>query len=694
MLRVFVLVTCLALTADFSALPANGGDIQTPLEQLTKGDWIMQAQALEELARIGDKSSVPAIRQLLHNRQTSVYVRRRALVALARLDRDAVARDAKAFVGDSDSRLRTAAAEAYGYGDASVAKAPLGNLLKDKDQKVATAAVVSWAKLYGKDAWAVVDPATESLADPKLSPKAQQDLTWKFIPAMHALVYTGAPDAYARIDAIYKRVLRDSRFREPMMRGLATSGRPSALTMALRYLHKETAQNRNKVTKQNRKPADSFPRGRRLRSSDPVSQGLFAAIRGLGPEAVEAMVRTLLKSKAPQDLEIACALAAQLIPSPKTGDLLLKVCGESANAYVEHRCVGALMEPAMQPARYATYFKKVLESKHASSRIAGLDALVLCPDVNRYEAYSGIVEKGDDPAVLTAALEQLLSAPAKHVPRERIAAYLATAIADKDAKVRNAAAKLFQQAASKRDYPAVAKVWESLLHSKDIRVRETARKAIATIAPDDAQTELARNDGYLTEWRVLGTFIGGESLEKTPAYPPETELDFEKTYRAEGIFIVRNKNNKIPTKREKRTRTVAWRKGSVTTVNGLLRVNYFVSPPTRKTVAYAVATVTPKTPGQAIIWVEGVERQQLWFNGAPAITPKPKVPSKEDQYLWLDDFHWHHHYGSGATRATYKVTLKPGANQILIKTLNIGSIEWKFRVRVLNTDGSPLEVQQ
>ena len=684
MLRASILLMCLALTADFSAPVASAADIQPQLNQLAKGDWIQQTQALDQLVRIGDKAAVVAIRQKLLDSKTSVYLRGRALVALARLDGDAIAKDVQTLSRSQDQLLRGSAAEAYGYSSQAVAKGPLTELLKDKDPKVATAALVSWAKLYGKDAWALVDPATKSLTTLPIT--APPDHALRFLPAMHALVYTGTTDAHERIDAICNRFVHHQQFGEPLLRGLTTTGRPSGLAMALRNVYKSTLQNRS--------PEDSFPRGPLLRSSNQVHPGLFATIQRQGPKSVQATLGILLQSTDPHDLEVACILAAQLMPSPETGTMLLKACGESEDAYVEHRCVQALMEPAMQPTRYATYFKKVLGSEHASSRIAAIDALVLCPDVNRYEAYAGIVEKGDAPAVLTAALKQLLSAPAKHVPRERIGVYFATALADKKATVRNAAAKLFKQAATGRDYPAVAKAWEPLLNSKDIRVREIARKAIGSIAPGDAQTELARNDGYLTEWQVLGTFRGESLARRITAYPPETELDFDKTYQAEGIFIVPNKDNKIPAKHEIRTRTIAWQKGTVASVYGLLRVNYFVSPPSRYAVAYAAATVTPKTPGEAIIWVEGVETQHLWFNGAKAIAPKPQTPSNEDQYLWHETFPWRHRYGSGATRATYKVTLKPGPNQILIKTLNKKSTEWEFRVRVLGTDGSPLEVQQ
>ena len=687
MLRAFILLMCLALTADFSAPVASAADIQPQLYQLAKGDWIQQTQALEQLARIGDKAAVAAIRQKLLDSKTSAYLRGRALVALARLDGDAIAKDVQTLSRSQDPLLRGSAAEAYGYSSQAVAKGPLTELLKDKDPKVATAALVSWSRLYGKDAWAVVDPATESLTDPKLSRNALGDLRWKLVPAMHALVYTGTSDAHERIDAIYKPFFLDLHFGEPLLRGLATSGRPDGLAMALRYLHKTTTRTRG--------AEDSFPRGRLSRPSDPVYQGLFAAIRAQGPKSVQAVLAILLQSTEPHDLELGCIVAAQLMPSPATGTMLLKACGETEDAYVEHRCVQALMEPAMQPSRYASYFTKALGSKHASSRIAAIDALMLCPDVNRYEAYAGIVEKGDAPEVLTAALEQLLSAPAKHVPRERIGEYFATVMGDKDVNVRNAAAKLFKQAATRHDYPAVAKAWEPLLHSKDLRVRGTARKTIATIASDDAQTELARNDGYLTEWQVLGTFRGETLARRLSAYPPETELDFSKTYKAEGIYDIPSKDNQEPPTREIRTRTIAWQQGTVTNVEGLLRVNFFVTPPSRYAVAYAAATVTPTTPGEAIIWVEGVETQHLWLNGAKAIAPKPEVPSSEDRYLWLEKYPWRHHKGgTSGVRATYEVTLKSGPNQILIKALNKTSTEWEFRVRVLGIDGSPLEVQQ
>ena len=64
-----------------------------------------------------------------------------------------------------------------------------------------------------------------------------------------------------------------------------------------------------------------------------------------------------------------------------------------------------------------------------------------------------------------------------------------------------------------------------------------------------------------------------------------------------------------------------------------------------------------------------------------------------DLYLWPVHSPWRHRLIPCGGRATYKVTLKAGPNQILIKTLNLKQEMWDVRVRVLNPDGTPLEVQ-
>ena len=572
MLRLFVLMTGLALTAAFPAWSGSEADLQPHLDQLAQGDWIQQTRALEQLARTDNDSAVPAIRQMLQDNGVSAYVRGRALIALARIDGGKAVGDAQAFSSDKEAHLRAAAAEAFGYCDRNAASGPLTKLIKDADRGVAIAAVSAWAKLYGKEAWAVVDPATQPYTDPKRSAEEHRDLARTLIPAMHALAHTGTPEAHERIDAIYKLHHRDNHRRERLLRGLATSGQANALTIAASYVHQV-----------HRTGKDRHPgKGPQLPDS-PEYRSVMSAIQSDGLEAVEATVRALLKSEDKLDHVLACSMAAHLMPSPEAGDLLLKVCGSTDDADVELACAQALMVPAMQPPRYQDHFTELLKSKHAASRVAGIDGLVFCPEVNRFEAYATIIEGGDAADVLIPALEQLLSAPAEQAPRQQIAAYLATAMADKDLRVRTAAANLLKQVATQRDYAAVAKDWEALLHSKDPLIRGSARLAIAAIAPEDARTELAHSDGFITQWQVIGTFIAEEDPEKTPAYPPEKELDFEKTYQAQGIFAKPQKNNKPET--EKRSRPVEWVEGQVTSVEGVLRISNYVSPPSRQAVA-------------------------------------------------------------------------------------------------------------
>ena len=143
-------LSLLLFAAAISASAAGKVDIQPQLEQLAEGNWIKQTLALEQLADSGSKSAVKPIHQLATNQTANAYIRGRALVALARIDGGKAIGDAQVFAASPDAVLRASAAEAYGYCNGNVAKAPLGNLLKDKDEKVAMAAIVSWARLYGR----------------------------------------------------------------------------------------------------------------------------------------------------------------------------------------------------------------------------------------------------------------------------------------------------------------------------------------------------------------------------------------------------------------------------------------------------------------------------------------------------------------------------------------------------------------
>jgi len=662
-----------------SSFAASTADIQPQLEQLANGGWIQQTLALEQLVDSGSRSAITPIDQLVKNQAASSYIRGRALVALARIDGGRAIGDAQVFAASPDALLRAAAAEAYGYCNGNAAKAPLGNLLKDKDGKVAIAAVVSWARLYGKDAWAVVDSVTASVFPdrtkaPHIIDKFRGENRWKIVPVMQALAYTGTADAHKRINAITPQYL------EPSLYGLVRSGEIDVLPLAARHVNRWLYV-KGEHTRRSLGKGPAVPGKAEYRH-------VMKAIQAQGPETVKKIVRTLLDFGEEQDLVLACTMAAHIIPAPETGNMLLKACGDADNANVDHACVQALTVPAMQPERYQSYFTKLLKSKHAPSRIAGIDGLAACSKVNRFEAYSEIMHGEDSNEVLQIALEQLMSAPVEQAQGQKIGTYLYKAMSSKEHDTRHSASKLFKKIAAKRDYAEVATAWESLLYSKDNQVRSLARRTIASIASEKDQVKLAREDGYITQWQVIGTFIGGKTLEKTPAYPPETELDFSKSYQADGIFVTRIRNR--PDKRDKRTRTIAWQKGNVTTIDGLLHLSHFVYPPTKEAVAYVAATITPKTAGEAIIQIKGLEHDKrplssLWLNGDQAAAPKQ---ARLDGYLWPQ--RWIH---LPYAQANYKVMLKEGPNQILIKTVNTEVNVWGLRVRVLNEDGEPMEVE-
>lgn len=257
------------------------------------------------------------------------------------------------------------------------------------------------------------------------------------------------------------------------------------------------------------------------------------------------------------------------------------------------------------------------------------------------------------------------------------------------------AAQLFVRSGA--DFESAVRELRDVIFGDDDRSRDAALHSLGMIAPEGNGGGVARMQGYLTQWRVLGTFINERNAGFEKQFPPEKEIDFDKTYRAGYIWKTGPQGTKPRTREaDVRTREIQWVEVSVRSTGGWIIINRYVPAPPIEVIAYAVADFKSAAGGEALLEIEGRDECRIWLNGKQV--PESQIVEKEgepEHSRWKVR-HWpdsmNRHYSK-----RYKVTLKSGDNRVMVKTSNHylpTPWVWSIRVRFLTKEGEPMEAEQ
>ena len=156
------------------------------------------------------------------------------------------------------------------------------------------------------------------------------------------------------------------------------------------------------------------------------------------------------------------------------------------------------------------------------------------------------------------------------------------------------------------------------------------------------------NRGFVTSWKVIGTFDYGKGLESI--YPPENEIEFDKSYRGKG-GLVKWETENISTS------------GYLNLISIMSKRNSDVSPRTEG-IAYAYTEVSCQDEREVKIALGSNDGAKIWIN---------------------DNVVYNKHVARNAVadQESFLVKFNKGRNKILVKVENIGA-SWGLYLRIVD----------
>ena len=258
--------------------------------------------------------------------------------------------------------------------------------------------------------------------------------------------------------------------------------------------------------------------------------------------------------------------------------------------------------------------------------------------------------KTEDPQARELAYEMLIAG--EKGLEEKL---LPTLLNDPSANLRRMAVQKVMDEAKAAPKDGQAAIYKKALVSArdDDQVKAIAEE----LKGFDQEPDLVKHFGFFTKYRIIGPFenLGRAGFEK--AFPPETELEFSKSYPGkEG--------------------DVSWKEVTVTDKLGVLDFNKEIKK-LKEVTSYAAAEYNSPIEGPAEVRIGTNNAYKLWVNG--------KLIFGRDEY----------HRGFRIDQYKLAVTLKKGANTILLKCCQNEETqpwteEWHFQLRVCDAEGTPL----
>ena len=483
------------LTAAAGEAPAQDKAAPDPLAveramgELRSGDWILQWRAMRRLADWRVADAAPAIREVL-GRDKRPWLRGRALVALATLMGEGVFNEVAHFAKAGEPELRAAACQALGVIGADRAAPLLAERLADREPAVRQQALVALARVQRAAAWeAVVKHLGDE--DPEMVRHGAQ-----------ALGYVGTPEAAARL--------------------LELLGHDHAGVRA------DAALTLGRI-----RPREAIPPLLGRMAADPDTNVRAAARKALAAYAPDALAAPMLDALRGEDArlyESALTILA-LRPTRAAADAVARILRHADKRYVAILPLALDVLVGIDPNAYLDVFTGFLHHESRTVRTRAITAVARCPKANPFVLLRDSMTAEDSSA--RYATFRAMRAAKDKAPPEGFVAFLAAPLRHGDPKVVHSALALLRERIEREDLPRAVDLLIPLVGSEDREIRRDAVKVLDTFADDDARRRVARAQGYLTDWMVIGSFPNDRSNKGfDTAYPPEKEIDFAKRYES------------------------------------------------------------------------------------------------------------------------------------------------------------------
>ena len=620
----------------FSALSApikSSGTIGY-LQQLNEEDWILKAEALHYLSENKVQEALEKILKITKDEDERPWIRSKALAAYCKIQNSQdIPQILSTFASSADHVLREGAAESAGLVQGKRGAEILLKLSTDKIKPVQFRALASYSRIMGEDAWPLVQKMTESVPD-ELIPLAAESL---------ALI--GNKDALEKLN---KLTISTTNVRA-LIESLDRSRTPKTVPVLLDLLEKTSADDAN-------------------------FDYIISSLSRNDNEVLSSSLRDLIRTGRNSAIFAASRVITILFQDPDLGKELLSALKDSSEPETLEAVMIALGSKEMNPDSNKNFFITHLKHEMPEIKILSIRCLSHCTEANLYNLLKETI-KDSEGSVSIAAINALMEAPIEDAPTGALVSYLEDVLVNTDDVIRKAAFELLGHAGNADDFePALAMLGEALSGTDTVR-REAVAEALGSIAPENGVANVARRQGYISNWMVLGTFLNDKEHKAfANELEPEKNIDFEKTYPSTYVWALQGnqrRDGEKPIERE-----IGWSEAGVNKTNGMLMMGPLLPPPGTFSIAYAVSDFNSEKDQELFLSLDGDDAFKVWLNGE-------KISEQIAPYL--------HRQSCVASQGNIKIKLKKGKNRILVKSANIEH-EWWVRARITDADNRPVEL--
>jgi len=463
--------------------------IEQTLRDLRSGDWILQWKAMREVAEWKLKEATPAIREIM-TKDRRPWVQGRALVALAELLGEEVLREVMGFAQSKTPTLRAAAVEALGGLGTAQGYGTIAERLTDEAAVVRHEAIVALARARGPDAW---DTVAKHLAD-------NDPLTVRH--ATRALAYLATPQATGKLLKLLEH--GDAGVREEATRTLAQLRPDEAILPLLMRTITDSSTNVRAAAKN------------ALLAYDPtvLSKPLLTVLRGEDKSPYIAAVEILSQR-----------------PTRAVADAVAAIVRKPEDRY-RYAIPYALDLLARFDAKaYLDVFRAHLQHDDRNIRRRAIAALARCKSIDLFPLLKPCLAD-QDPHARSLAFKALRGVKGSR-PAEGIVDYLAVALRSDDSRTTKSALELLRAYLTRAELPRAMAAVDRLLASANSDQRRHAARALERVCNAGGKRRVARAQGYVTDWMLLGSFPNDrENHGFATRYAPEDGIDLTKTYES------------------------------------------------------------------------------------------------------------------------------------------------------------------
>ena len=604
------------------------------LQQLNEEDWILKAEALHYLSENKVPEALESILKITKDEKERSWIRSRALVAYCKIQNGQdIPQILSTFASSSDQVLREGAAESAGLIKGNKGVDIVLKLTTDKMKPVQFRALASYSRIMGEKAWPLAQKMTESMTE-------------ELIPlAVESLALIGNQDALERL----KELTKSSTNKRALIESLDRSKSPKTVPVLLNILEKTSTDDANFAY-------------------------IISALSKNNNEILSSSLKDLIKTGRDSALFAAARIITILFQDPDLGKELLSALTTTSAPETLEAVMIALGSREMNPDSHKEFFITHLKNKTPEIKILSILCLSHCREANLYTLLKETI-KDDESGVSIAAINALMEAPLEDAPTGTLVSYLEDVLVSTDNVIRKAAFELLGHAGNADDFePALAMLGEALSGTDTVR-REAVAEALGSIAPDNGIANVARRQGYVSNWMVVGTFLNDKEHKAfANELEPENGIDFEKTYPSTYVWALQGnqrRDGEKPIERE-----IGWSEASVNKTNGMLMMGPLLPPPGTFSIAYAVSDFNSEKDQDLFLSLDGDDAFKVWLNGE-------KISEQVAPYL--------HRQSCVASQGNIKIKLKKGKNRILVKSANIEH-EWWVRARITDANNKPVEL--